>query len=67
MRPYATSVWGLKLPVYEAFKLLVHEALSYECMNRIALARSVEILQPTSAYVSIRQHTSAYVMLLLRL
>jgi hypothetical protein len=41
MRPYATSVRGLellvyealKLPVYEALKLPVYEALSYECMR----------------------------------
>jgi hypothetical protein len=29
MRPSATSVCGLKVLVYDAFKLLVYEALSY--------------------------------------
>ena len=41
MGPYATSVCGLKLLMYEALSFYVYAALSYQCMGLTLLVHEV--------------------------
>jgi hypothetical protein len=51
MRPSATSACGLKLLVYEAFKLKVYEALSYWCMTRTHTLLLQKRVRPSNTFV----------------